>query len=134
MSNLIDTVKEMYGAFSRGDIAGVMAHVADDVLWEAEGPAELKFTGIRRGKQDTMGFFTAIAEEHQNPLLNMTEFVSSADSVACFGRYACTLAKSGRRVDTPVAHLFKFKNGKVVHYTNLTDTAAYIEATNAAKA
>ncbi len=133
MSN-IDTVKEMYAAFSRGDVAGIMAHVADDVLWEAEGPAELKFTGIRRGKNDTLGFFTAIGDEHQSPVLNMTEFLSSGDSVAAFGRYACTLTRSGKWVDTPIAHLFKFKNGKVVQYTNLFNTAAFVEASRAAKA
>jgi ketosteroid isomerase-like protein len=124
----------MYAAFGRGDIATIMANVADDVSWEAEGPAEMVFTGIRHGKTETRGFFQGLASEHANPNLQMTEFVSSDDSVATFGRYQATLKKTGRRVDSPVAHLFKFRNGKVVRYVNLIDTAAFVEAARSATA
>ena len=69
MSDLVQTVKEMYTAFGRGDVAGIMRHVADDVSWEAEGPTEMVFTGIRHGKQETLGFFEGIAQEHRDPKL-----------------------------------------------------------------
>jgi len=111
----------------RGDVEGVMAHVADDVAWSAEGPAQMVFTGVRHGKRETLeGFFGGIAQEHADPKLEMTEFVSEGDSVAAFGRYAVTLKNSGQRVDSPVGHLFKFRGGKVVHYTNLLNTAAFM--------
>jgi uncharacterized protein len=127
MSNPVEIVKEMYAAFGRGDVAGVMAHLADDVVWSAEGPAAMVFTGVRHGKRETLeGFFGGIAQEHADPKLEMTEFVSEGDSVAAFGRYAATLKSSGQRVDSPVGHLFKFRGGKVVHYTNLLNTAAFM--------
>ena len=59
MSSPVEIVKQMYAAFSRGDIAEVMSHIADDVEWVAEGPAGMVFTGVRRGKVETMGFFAA---------------------------------------------------------------------------
>jgi ketosteroid isomerase-like protein len=127
MNDLTQTVKEMYAAFGRGDVGEIMQHVADDVLWESEGPGELGFTGIRHGKQETLGFFDGIAREHANPKLEIHNYVSSADSVAAFGRYECTLKRSGRRVNSPVGHLFQFRSGKVVRYINLLDTAAYLE-------
>lgn len=128
MASPVEIVKEMYAAFGRGDVEGVVAHLADDVLWSAEGPADMVFTGIRHGKQDTLaGFFGGIAQEHRDPKLEMTEFVAEGDSVAAFGRYAATL-KSGHRVDSPVGHLFKFRGGKVVHYINLLNTAAFVSA------
>jgi len=130
MSDLVQTVKDMYAAFGRGDIDGIMRHVADDVSWEAEGPAELVFTGIRNGKQETLRFFEGIAQEHRDPKLEMTEFVASGNSVAAFGRYEATL-KSGRRVDSPVGHLFEFRDGKVARYVNLLNTAAFVEGTPA---
>lgn len=126
-------VKEMYAAFGRGDIAAVLSHVAKDADWEAEGPAEMIFTGIRHGIEDIEGFFAGIAREHANPNLLMTEFVSSGDSVAAFGRYQATLKKTGVPVDTPVGHLFKFRDGKVVRYVNMLNTAAFVSAA-AAKA
>ncbi|HTQ58338.1 MAG TPA: hypothetical protein VMI94_27940 [Bryobacteraceae bacterium] len=50
MSSPVEIVKQMYAAFSRGDIAEVMSHIADDVEWVAEGPAGMVFTGVRDGK------------------------------------------------------------------------------------
>ena len=35
--------------------------------------------------------------------------------------------RSGRRVNSPVGHLFEFRDGKVVRYINLVNTAAYLE-------
>jgi ketosteroid isomerase-like protein len=122
----VEIVKSMYAAFSRGDIDGVMTHVADDVVWSAEGPAEISFLGVRHGKTETMAFFAGIAEEHGDPKLEMTEFVAEGDSVAAFGRYEVTLKKTGARVNSPVAHLFKFRDGKVAHYTNMLNTAAFL--------
>lgn len=128
MSDLIQTVKAMYAAFGRGDVEGILAHVADDVLWEAEGPADLGFTGIRHGKQETLGFFEGIAREHVEPKLDMKDFIASSDSVAVFGRYSFTLRRSGRRVDSPVGHLFQFRGGKVARFVNLVNTADYVES------
>lgn len=127
MNDLVAKVKEMYAAFGRGDVDGIMQHVSGDVVWESEGPAELGFTGIRHGKQDTLGFFEGIAREHGDPKLTMQDFVASGDSVAVFGRYEFTLKRSGRRVNSPVGHLFQFRGGKVIRYINLVNTADYLE-------
>lgn len=127
MSKPVEIVKEMYAAFGRGDVEGVMVHLADDVVWSAEGPPAMVFTGVRHGKRETLeGFFGGIAQEHADPKLEMAEFVSEGDSVAAFGRYEVTMRKTGQRVDSPVGHLFKFRDGKVVHYTNLLNTAAFM--------
>jgi uncharacterized protein len=127
MSDLVAKVKEMYAAFGCGDVNGIMQYLSDYVLWESEGPAELGFTGIRHGKQESLGFFEGIAREHAEPKLTMQDFVASGDSVAVFGRYEFTLARSGRRVNSPVGHLFQFRDGKVVRYVNLVNTADYVQ-------
>lgn len=134
MSNLIQTVEELYAAFGRGDIATILAALADDVVWEVEGPAEISFAGIRHGIQETKGFFQAIANDHADPKLTITEFFSSPDAVASFGRYECTLKKTGKRVSTPVAHYFKFRDGKVIRFVDHINTAAFLEAARTATA
>jgi ketosteroid isomerase-like protein len=58
----------------------------------------------------------------------MTEFLASGDAVAVFGRYSATVRATGVRVDTPVGHYFKFRDGKIVRYVNLINTAAFVEA------
>ena len=134
MSDLIETVKDAYAAFGRGDAATILSMLAPDVSWEVEGPAEISFAGIRKGPEAVKGFFQAIANDHADPKLEVAEHFSSADGVATFGRYKCTLKKTGMRVDSPVAHLFKFRDGKIVRFVDHVNTAAFLEAARSSAA
>ena len=126
MSTRIDQIKDLYAAFGRGDVAAILAMVTDDVSWEFEAPAELSWSGLRRGPQEAAGFFAGIAAEHADPVLNMTEFFANDDAVAAFGRYAATVKKTGKRVETPVAHYFRFRDGKISRYVLTINSAAYL--------
>ena len=55
MSNLVSTVQEIYSAFGQGDVPAILARLADDVVWETEGPAIISFTGTRHGIAETKG-------------------------------------------------------------------------------
>jgi uncharacterized protein len=134
MSDLIEKVKSFYVAFGRGDIATILGSLTDDGSWESEAPAAISWSGIRRGPQEAAGFFEGIAVEHADPKLEMTEFFQSGDAVAAFGRYQATVKASGIRVDTPVAHYFKFRDGKVARYVNIVNSGAFLEAAHASAA
>ena len=128
MSDHIQTIKDLYAAFGRGDAATILAKLSPDVSWEVEGPSEISIAGIRKGPEAVKAFFQAIANDHADPKLEITEYFGSADGVATFGRYQCTLKKTGKHVDTPVAHLFKFRDGKIVRFVDHINTAAFLEA------
>jgi uncharacterized protein len=128
MSDLVSKVKDLYSAFGRGDVATILGSMTDDCSWEFEAPAEISWGGNRRGPKEAAGFFTGIAAEHADPVLKMTEFLESGDAVAAFGRYDTTIRATGVRLSLPVAHYFKFRDGKVSRYINLTNTAALVEA------
>ncbi len=134
MSDLIEKVKQIYAAFGRGEINTILESMTDDVSWEFEATNDLSWSGIRHSPQEALGFFTGIAAEHDNPVLEMTEFFSSSDAVAAFGRYQATVKASGIRVDTPVAHYFKFRDGKIARYINIINSAAFVEANRVAAA
>src|SRR3979411_987809 len=126
MSDLIKTVQDLYAAFGRGDVATIISSRAPDVSWEVEAPAEISIAGIRKGPEAVKGFFQAIANDHADPKLTITEYFSSAGAVDNFALYQCTLKKTGKRVDTPAAHLFKFRDGKVVRFVDHINTAAFV--------
>jgi ketosteroid isomerase-like protein len=128
MSDQIQSIKDVYAAFGRGDVEAILSKLSPDVSWEVEGPSEISFAGIRKGPEAVKGFFQAIASDHADPNLEIAEYFGSADSVATFGRYRCTLKKTGKRVDTPMAHLFKFRDGKIVRFVDHINTAAFLEA------
>jgi ketosteroid isomerase-like protein len=97
-------------------------------LWSFEANDKISWSGIRRGHQEALGFFTGIAADLAGPYLEMTEFIAEGGLVASFGRFEATPRKSGRRVNTPVAHYFRFKNGKVAEYRNHINTADMADA------
>lgn len=128
MEDLVAKIKEIYAAFGRGEIEWILSNVTEDVSWEFEAPAALSWSGIRKEPTEAMGFFAGIAAEHENPALKMTEFFSTTDAVAAFGRYDATVKATGKRVSTPVAHYFKFRDGKVSRYVNVINSGAFLEA------
>lgn len=134
MSDHIQTIKDLYAALGRGDAATILSKLSSDVSWEVEAPAELSFAGIRKGPEAVKGFFQAIANDHADPKLEITDYFGSPDGVATFGRYKCTLKKTGKRVDSPVAHLFKFRDGKIVRFVDHINAAAFLEAAKSSAA
>jgi ketosteroid isomerase-like protein len=134
MPDLIKEIKDIYAAFGRGDIATILARMTDDVSWEFEAPASISWSGIRHTPREAAGFFAGIAAEHADPNLEMTEFFATSDAVAAFGRYQATVKATGIRVDTPVAHYFHFRGGKIARYVNIINSAAFVEANHAVTA
>jgi ketosteroid isomerase-like protein len=128
VTDQIGKVKEIYAAFGRGDIGSILASLADDVSWEFEAPVELSWSGILRGPGEAAGFFAGIGAEHADPHLEMTDYFESGEAVACFGRYQATIRETGVRVDTPVAHYWKFREGKVIRYVNFVNSGAFLQA------
>ncbi len=58
----------------------------------------------------------------------MTDYFSTNDSVAAFGRYDATVKATGKRVSSPVAHFFNFRDGKVSRYVNYVNSGGFLEA------
>ncbi len=131
MATNLETIHEIYAAFGRGDIAAILSRMAPDVSWETEAPARLSFSGVRRGPEEAAGFFAGLAAEHTDIDFQMTEFFEKPDAVAAFGRYTVTVKATGRRVSTPVGHLFTFRDGLITRYVNIINTGAFLEALEA---
>ena len=128
MSNPIETVQKLYAAYRRGDLPVILASLSQDVVWESEGPAVISFCGIRHGIKEATGFFEALAADCANPELIVTDHVASGDAVMTLGRFKATMRKTGKVFDTPIAHYWRVRDGKVVRYVGLSDTTAGVEA------
>jgi uncharacterized protein len=128
MADATATVQELYAAFGRGDLPTILSKLADDVVWESEAPAIVSFGGIRHGITETRGFFEALARDFSEQKLTIDEYVASGDTVMTIGRYQATTKATGKKVDSPVAHYWKLRDGKIVRYVGLSNTAALVEA------
>jgi len=129
MSN-VDTVKEIYAAFGRGDVPAILDKLDDNVEWETETSAQgVPWLEPRRGKANIAGFFEALAP------LQITRFVphtffESGDKV--FVLIAFDATRHGKSYSIPNnGHLWQFNAaGKVVKYDHVTDTATHWRMAN----
>ena len=134
MSN-VQTVQQMYQAFGQGDVGAILAHMADDVEWEAWDTGNIgQEAGVpwlqRRSGRDGVGeFFAAVAanlEFHSFEPLNILE---GPGQVAALIRFDATAKETGERFQDQEMHLWDFDDtGKVTGMRHLVDTAKHIKA------
>jgi len=72
-------VKELYGAFGRGDMAAVRALVAEDVIWHL--PGTVHYSGTYKGPSSVPDFFPNLYANVGIEAFEACEFVAEADRV-----------------------------------------------------
>ena len=125
MSNT-ETVKAIYEAFGRGDVATILDKLDDAVEWENAVPvADVPWLQARRGKANIVGFFQSMAPIQITRLEPQTIF-DGGDKV--FVLIAFEATAGGKQYSFPNnGHLWQFNAaGKVVKYDHVTDTAQMI--------
>jgi uncharacterized protein len=121
MADHLGSVRGVYEAFARGDVAGALAVLAPDVSWvEAEG---FPYGGTYVGPSAVLeGVFKRLATEWDGFSAVPHEFVAQGDTVVALGEYGGTYKKTGKRFSAPFAHVWSFRNGKVAKFRQYTDT------------
>lgn len=115
----VATVRGAYEAFGRGDVAAVIATLADDVEWSS--PLTLPHGGQFKGKAGVGEFFQGIGALWTS--LNLTiEGVTalSADTVVGVVRASGEL-RSGGPAGYGAAHVFTLTNGNVTRFQEYVD-------------
>jgi len=121
-------IQKLYDAFGRGDIQTILDNLNPDVDWVMEGPAQVPFTGQRKGPAEVAEFFGALANTQTNRKLTVETLLAQGDTVAMLGRYAATVTATGMHFDSRAAHFFTILNGQVARLVDVVDTAALLEA------
>lgn len=122
------SVQAIFDAFGRGDIAGVLEHVSEDVTWKSPGPEVVSYFGDRRGHAGATEFFvqlgTSVDFEHFEP----GAFIAEGDRVVVLGRERGRVKGTGKTFDNDWALVFTFDGGKVSGFQCYENTAAIAEA------
>jgi ketosteroid isomerase-like protein len=121
-------IQRIYAAFGAGDVQTILDSVSDDAQWINHGPATIPYAGSRSGKTQIREFFQAIADSTTGGKVIAEKFVAQADAVVATGRYTARVRDTGADIDTPIAHLFTVRNGKVVRWEGFSDSARVAEA------
>lgn len=121
-------VQEIYDAFSRGDIATVLNFIDREAELEFEGPNAIPWAGSWHGRDGWTKFFQTLGDNADEITVEMKPFAAQGDHVVSAGRYRARVRRTGRRIDSPLVHLWTIRNGKVVMCRELTNTASEVAA------
>ena len=124
------TVQGMYEAFGRGDIATVLAALDPDIeWWEAENFIYADGNPYIGPQGVLQGVFARLGVEWEGFSVSPKEVLDAGETVIGHGYYSGKFRQTGRDVKAQFAHLFTFRNGKIVKFQQYTDTAQFREAT-----
>ncbi len=123
MSN-IQTVQEMYAAFGRGDIPGILARLSADVAWD---PYAIEY-GIpwlkaRKGIGEIPAFFESLGGlEFQR--FEPKTLLESGNTVVSILAITVVVKATGRTIaEEDEVHIWQFDDaGKVIQFAHKTDT------------
>jgi ketosteroid isomerase-like protein len=121
MADNVDTLKQGYEAYGRGDVEAVLENWADDVKWEG-GNADLPAGKDYQGKDEVAGAFQELSEAWDSLNVTPDEFVGEGDTVCVLGHLEG--AAGGETVKSPFVHVYRFEDGNVKRIQILTDTLA----------
>lgn len=129
MPTNVDLVRGLYTAFAAGDVPAFLARLAKDVHWnEAEGFPYADRNPYVGPDAVVAGVFARLADDWDDFKVVPAEFAGSGDVVTMFGRYNARGRKTGRLLDVQVAHTWWLRDGKVVRFQQMCDTAAVARA------
>jgi uncharacterized protein len=125
------TVQTMYAAFGRGDIAGVLAHLSDDVDWrlnvDQTAPGAKAVPDFRpfRGRADVQNFFNLLGSDLEFHSFEPQSFLAGDNEVAARVIMEMTVRKTGRRLRLESMHVFTFDAaGRITRFREFLDTLA----------
>jgi uncharacterized protein len=128
----VDIVQNIYAAFGRGDVAGILSLLDPQADLIFEGAPAIAWSGNRHGRDGWATFFQTVAEHQSDTaVVGMEPFAVQGDHVVCAGRYQGVVKKTGKRIDSPLVHLWTLRNGLVIRCQELTNTAAELAACTA---
>jgi ketosteroid isomerase-like protein len=122
-------VREIYEAFGRGDVAGVLVRMSEDARWEfavaaSDVPWHAPAHGAAEIQRSLGGFMESVALEAFEP----RRFIAGGDDVVVAIHVAYTVRRTGRRVDEEQLAWWSLRDGRVTRLRHFEDTAQVIAA------
>src|SRR5262245_25119957 len=125
MTTNLETVQQAYAAFGKGDLAGILATMDPDIVWENPGPESPSYFGTHRGHATVASnVFGFLAENLQFDVFEPREFLLGADKVVVLLRLEARVKRTGEAVKHDAVHVFHFANGKVVRFQDFQNSYA----------
>ena len=94
----------------------------------ADGKPGASFTSEANSKEQLKRYFDGLLAEWEMIHYKTDQFIAEGDRVAMLGSTAWRNRRTGREVSTPKADFWTFRDGKIVAFYELYDTAGLVAA------
>ncbi|MFC0253632.1 nuclear transport factor 2 family protein [Massilia consociata] len=117
-------VLEGYELFKKGDIASLLERCHDDAVWSGPDSDIVPYAGDYHGKHEIARFFQKLDKASAATRFEIRECIAEGDKVVVIGEATWMVRASGRSYDSPWAHVFTLRDGKVARFETIYDIAA----------
>ena len=122
----VDTIKDAYAAFGRGDPSVLLGTFDPAVAWnEPEGMPLADRNPYRSAQAVGDGVLGRVVAAFDNFTAVPTTFIDGGDHVVVLGRFGGTTKDGGQTLDAPFCHVYRFSEGKVMTFQGFTDTGQW---------
>jgi uncharacterized protein len=123
----IETAREMYASFARGDVPAVLELLDPEVRWVT--PPSLPWSrGEYVGRGEVAEYFTGFAEALDEAAVEPQELIACGDRVLSLGEERARVRVTGERFAVPFAHVIRVRHGRVTELRGHVDTATIAAA------
>ena len=119
MASKTDALKERYGLFSEGDLAGALDLWTDDFVWDGD-ESGLPGSGKHDGKQAAIEVLKQTVGAYDTFELSSDEFIEQDDTVVVLAHM--NVAKGDRAASLPVVHIWRYRGDRICRLQILSDT------------
>jgi ketosteroid isomerase-like protein len=121
-------VQAIFESFGRGDIAGLLGYIEEDVVWNAPGSSLVPHHGERRGHEGVKDFFQQLGSNVTFESFELLDLIAEGDKVVAVGRERGRVGATGKTFDNDWAIVFTIRSGKVSNFFLYENTSALAEA------
>ena len=122
----LNVVRNVYAAFGRGDLEGVLAPLDPEVSWRTPGAPDLPTGGLRQGVPAVREFFGLLLNTFDLVDFQPQDFLAGGDKVVVLGTSREGPKGSGRLVLFRWVHVFTLRNGRIVAFEEPADVSELV--------
>jgi ketosteroid isomerase-like protein len=116
-------VRGIYDAYGRGDPAGFLDVIHDDIDWVIHGPIEIfPFAGPRKGKEAVVAALQSIADMYELKRYVPEVVVVDGGQAALLSNVAFLQRVTGRILTFKIVDFLRFEQGMLVEFRELLDS------------
>lgn len=119
---------ELFEDFARGDAGRFAAKLHDDIDWIFHAPMTVfPFAGVRRGKSAVMASLQELSRDYLIDRQVLETVIADDDRATAVADVALIQRATSRVVRLRVAHVHRYRDGRLAEYRGFTDSFDAVE-------